>query len=46
MRWYRWVHVWDGTFGPYGDNRFCSKNCAYWWAVKHSRPRGPEKGLL
>lgn len=26
-----------GTYGGYGDNRFCGLNCGYHWAVAHSR---------
>jgi hypothetical protein len=25
-----------GTYGGYGDNRFCSLTCGYGWAIRHA----------
>lgn len=27
-----------GTYGSYGDNRFCGLTCGHSWAVRHSKP--------
>jgi len=33
--------IFKGTYGGYGDNRFCGLNCGYRWAIKHSRASVP-----
>lgn len=30
----RYVNVWLGDYGDYGDNVFCGITCGYWWARK------------
>ena len=28
--------VWKGTYGRYGDSRFCGLSCGYSWALRHT----------
>lgn len=32
--------VFKGTYGGYGDNRFCGLNCGYLWACAHAPHAG------
>ena len=29
--------IFEGTYGGYGDNRFCGLNCGYRWAFNHTK---------
>lgn len=34
------ISVWCGSWGSYGDNRFCGLRCGYRYAVRTTKPPG------